>query len=117
MSQSVRALSVAIEKHAVPFDENGFVDWIVDAQANDCIAYYRGHLGHDRYVAVAILAVDDLRKLVAVSRRVMVATDQGLVFPVQKRLGPHDYVYLAIRAFGRLGSPLAQLQVPVALAA
>jgi hypothetical protein len=23
---------------------------------------------------------------------------QGLVFPVRKRLGPYDYVYLAIRA-------------------
>jgi hypothetical protein len=48
----------------------------------------------------------------------MVAADQGLVFPVQKRLGTHDYVYLAIRAFGRLGSPLAQIQpAPTALAA
>ena len=58
----------------------------------------------------------ECRKLVAVSRRVMVAADQGLVFPVQKRLGPHDYVYLAVRAFGRLGSPLQPMQAP-ALAA
>ena len=106
---SARAISVAIEKHAIPFDENGFVDWIVDAQANDCIAYYRGHLGRDRCEWPQILSPDDCRKLVAVARRVMVAADQGLVFPVQKRLGPHDYVYLAVRAFGRLGSPLAQI--------
>jgi hypothetical protein len=34
------------------------------------------------------------------------------------RLGTHDYLYLAIRAFGRLGSPLAQMQAaPAALAA
>jgi hypothetical protein len=117
MSQSARAISVAIEKHAIPFDENGFVDWIVDAEANDCIVYYRGHLGRDRCEAVAILGSTDCRKLVAVSRRVMVAADQGLVFPVQRRLGTHDYVYLAIRAFGRLGSPLAQVRAPTALAA
>ena len=42
---AARAISVAIAKHAIPYDENGFVDWIVDAQASDCIAYYRGHLG------------------------------------------------------------------------
>ena len=118
MSQSARTISIAIEKHAIPLDENGFVDWIVDAQSNDCIAYYRGHLGRDRCEATAILNSAEVRKLVAVSRRVMVAADQGLVFPVQKRLGTHDYVYLAIRAFGRLGSPLAQIQAaPAALAA
>lgn len=117
MSQSARNLAFPIEKHAVPFDENAFVDWIVDAQANDCIAYYRGHLGRDRCEATGILTSADTRKLVAVSRRVMVAADQGLVFPVQKRLDTHDYLYLAIRAFGRLGSPLAQIQVPAALAA
>ena len=116
MSQSARALAIAIEKYAIPFDENGFVDWIVDAQANDCIAYYRGHLGRDRCEAAAIHGLSECRKLVAVSRRVMIAADQGLVFPVQKRIGEHDYAYLAIRAFGRLGSPLLQLQ-PTALAA
>jgi hypothetical protein len=116
MSQSALTLPILIEKHAIPFDENGFVDWIVDAQTNDCIAYYRGHLGRDRCEAAAILSPGECRKLVVVARRVMVAADQGLVFPVQKRLGPHDYVYLAIRAVGRLGSPLAQIQAP-ALAA
>src|SRR4051812_16867406 len=102
MFQSARSLSVALEKHAIPLDENGFVDWIVDAQSNDCVGYYRGHLGLDRCEAAAVLCPVECRRLIAVSRRVMVAADQGLVFPVQKRLGPHDYVYLAVRAFGRL---------------
>src|SRR5262245_25959379 len=100
MSQSARALMIAIDMHAIPVDENGFVDWIVDAQGNDCIAYYRGHLGRDRCEATATLNSADKCKLVAVARRVMAAADQGLVFPVQKRLGTHDYVYFAIRAFG-----------------
>jgi hypothetical protein len=113
---AARAISVAIAKHATPYDENGFVDWIVDAQASDCIAYYRGHLGLDRCAVAAVLCPGECRRLIAVSRCVMLAADQGLVFPVQRRLGPHDHIYLAVRAFGRLGSPLQQMQAP-ALAA
>ena len=113
---AARAISVAIAKHAIPYDENGFVDWIVDAQASDCIAYYRGHLGLDRFAVAAVLCPDEWRRLSAIARRVMLAADQGLVFPVQRRLGPHDYIYLAVRGFGRLGSPLQQLEAP-ALAA
>jgi hypothetical protein len=113
---AARAISVAIAKHAIPYDENGFIDWIVDAQASDCIAYYRGHLGLDRCEVAAVLCPDECRRLVAIARRVMLAADKGLVFPVQRRLGPHDYIYLAVRAFGRLGSPLQQMQAP-ALAA
>ena len=94
-----------IEKFAIPFDENGFVDWIVDAQADDCIVYYRGHLGRDRFESTKILSGADCRRLIAVADRVMVATDQGLVFPLQKRLGEHDFLYLAVRATGRLNVP------------
>ena len=116
MLQSTRSVAGLIENHAIPFDENGFVDWIVDAQAADCIAYYRGHLGRDRYESSGILLPADCRKLVAVARRVMVAAEQGLVFPVQKRIGPHDFLYLAVRASGRLGNPLSNMPAP-ALAA
>ena len=112
MLSPARAAADGIEKHAIPYDENDFVDWIVDAKANDCIAYYRGHLGRDRCESTAIHGSVACRKLVAVSRRVMVAADQGLLFPFQIRLGPHDYVYLAVRALGRLGSPLGQMLAP-----
>ena len=61
---AARAISVAIAKHAIPYDENGFVDWIVDAQASDCIAYYRGHLGLDRCAVAAVLCPDEWRRLV-----------------------------------------------------
>ena len=58
----------------------------------------------------AILSHHDCRKLVGSrASRMMIAADQGLVFPFQKRLGPHDYVYLAVRALGRLGNPFAQV--------
>lgn len=106
MSQVQQALPM-IEKGAVPFDENGFVDWTVDAQACDCITYYRGHLARDRYPNCGILTPGTCQQLVAVAQRVMAAAEQGVVFPVQVRLGPHDFLYLAIRATGRLGDPLA----------
>jgi hypothetical protein len=117
MPPSAGILSVLIEKYSVPLDENGFVDWIVDAQSEDCIAYYRGHLGRDRFESTGTLYPGDCRKLVAVARRVMVAAEQGLVFPLQKRLGEHDFVYLAVRATGRLNTPsqntpFAPLNVP-----
>jgi hypothetical protein len=36
--------------------------------------------------------------LVGVARRVLAAYDQGLVIPVQKRIGPEDFLYLAVKA-------------------
>jgi hypothetical protein len=109
MFRCPEAFAAAIERNFVPFDENDFVDWIVDAKASDCIAYYRGHVGRDRHPSFAILNDTDCRKLSAVASRVMVAADQGLVFPFQKRLGPHDYVYIAVRALGRLAIPFQQM--------
>lgn len=105
MPPSAGILSVLIEQYCIPLDENGFVDWIVDAQSEDCVAYYRGHLGRDRFESMSILSPADCRKLVAVARRVMVAAEQGLAFPLQKRIGEHDFVYLAVRATGRLNTP------------
>lgn len=98
------AQSLVIEKLSVPLDENGFVDWIVDAGADDGVVYYRGHLGRDRFENSRVLNAADCRKLAAVARRVMVAAEQGLVFLVQKRLGEHDYFYLAVRACGRFNT-------------
>ena len=36
--------------------------------------------------------------LVAVADRVMTAAANGFCFPVQRRLGPNDWLYIAIRA-------------------
>jgi hypothetical protein len=116
MFRTPEEFAAAIERNFIPFDENDFVDWIVDANANDCIAYYRGHLGRDRHPSADILSHYDSRKLSAVASRIMTAAEQGLVLPFQKRLGSHDYVYLAVRTLGRLGNSFAQVAAP-ALAA
>jgi len=86
----------------MPLDENGFVDWLVGAEAGDHVVYYRGHLALDRCESGRIADLKTRQRLVSIARRVMAAADQGLVMPVQKRLGPHDALYIAVRASGAL---------------
>jgi len=86
----------------VALDENDFVDWLVDAEAGDHVVYYRGHLAFDRCESGRIGDAKERQRLVSIARRVMAAADQGLVRPVQKRLGPHDALYIAVRSSGAL---------------
>ena len=98
MSQSAQAVAIAIEKHAIPFDENGFVDWLIDASPGDKVVYYRGHLGHDRMPSAKVLEQKPRAELHAVATRVMVTAAQGLVLPVQKRVGSEEWLYIAVKA-------------------
>ncbi|HZP21419.1 MAG TPA: hypothetical protein VFB16_14585 [Bauldia sp.] len=98
----VPIVAPTLPRFAVPIDENGFVDWLVDAEPGDRIAYYRGHLGHDRVPSTAVLKRDERANLNAVAHRVLAAAEQGLVLPVQKRIGPEDCLYLAVKAIGGL---------------
>ena len=92
----------------VPLDENGFVDWLIDAEPGDAVAYYRGHLAHDRMPKATVLSQPARRDLNAVAMRVMAACEHGLVVPVQKRIGPEDYLYIAVKArFSPKRSPTA----------
>ncbi len=113
MVHLARTLAVSLDRHAIPLDENGFVDWLVDARAGDCIAYYRGHLGFDRCDSSGVLQPQLRRKLASVAHRVLVAAEQGLVFPVQRRYGEHDYLYLAIRGRHPLFVPPIAAERPV----
>ena len=87
-----------IPRFAVPLDENGLVDRLIDAEPGDRVAYYRGHLGHDRAPSAKVLDRDLRAKLHAVANRVMVLAGQGLVIPVQKRIGPGDCLYIVVKA-------------------
>ena len=94
--------SETLQLFGVPLDENGFVDWLIDARPGDALVYYRGHLSHDRMPSVSPLTDLKRRKLAEVANRVLVAEAQGLVMPVQRRVGPHEWLYLAIRTHGLL---------------
>jgi hypothetical protein len=102
-----------IARFAVPLDENGFVDWLIDAEPGDAIAYYRGHLAHDRMPKADELAPIARRQLHAVAARVMAAHEHELLIPVQKRIGPEDYLYIAVKArFSLKRSPTAVRPIP-----
>lgn len=106
-----------ISRFAVPFDENTFVDWLIDAEPGDRAAYYRGHLGFDRMPSAGVLDRLTRANLHAVATRVMVAASQGLIIPVQKRIADQDYLYLAVKArLGRLGQSRSAVPLRPSLA-
>jgi hypothetical protein len=89
---------------SIPIDENGFVDWLIHAQAGGSLVYYRGHLSHDRMPSAEVHGDFQRRRLVEVANRVLVAETQGLVMPVQRRAGKNDWHYVAIRTRGTLST-------------
>jgi hypothetical protein len=96
----IAAAAQPIARFEVPIGENGFVDWLIDAEPGNAIAYYRGHLAHDRMPSSKVLIPHARHELHALAKRVMAACKQGLVIPVQKRLGPEDFLYLVVKAIG-----------------
>lgn len=94
-----------IARFAVPVDENAFVDWLIGAGPGDRLVYYRGHLSHDRMASTEALDRQSRITLQAVANRVMVTAAQGLIIPVQKRLGPEEFLYMAVKALpSRVGT-------------
>jgi len=91
-------LHIVVSPFAVPVDEAGFIAWLAACKHGDTIAYYRGHLAHDRMPSTGMLSKAARAALHAVAHRVFVAHDQGLVIPVQKRVGNHEWLYIAIRS-------------------
>lgn len=88
----------------VPFDLNGIVDWLVTAAPGQMVAYYRGHLAHDRTEPPNVLTPDVRRKLSHVADRLLKESDCGAVVLLQRRMGPHDWLYLAARTTKPLSS-------------
>ena len=88
---------VPIEKHAVPFTEISFMDWIIDSFPGDKVVYYRGLLAHDRAPSGKVLDPKSRATLNAVARRVFTMASHDLVQPVQKRIGPSDFLYIAVK--------------------
>jgi hypothetical protein len=96
-SRSTVMSVVPIARFTVPLDENGFVDWLIDSFPGDKVVYYRGLLAHDRTPSAKVLAPRPRSDLVAVARRVLTMASHGLVHPLQKRMGPNDFLYIAVR--------------------
>lgn len=95
----------ALSLFDIPIDENGFVDWLIDAEPGARLIYYRGHLAHDRMASTEVHDPSHRVMLNRLASRVMKASEDGLVLLVQKRLAQGDALYIAIRARGGLKLP------------
>jgi hypothetical protein len=85
--------------------------WFLAASPGDRIAYWRGHLAIDLAVTASPLGQSERRRLCGLKVLALSMAETGLVHLVQQRLGPDDYLYLAIaRPRPRQGS--ARLILP-----
>ena len=94
----------AVETDLAPLDEvylGTFQAWLRQAAPRAILEYHRGHLCHDRSPAAA-LSDDRRRALARVAKAALQAAERGQVFLVQRRNGPCDFSYLAIKAARKL---------------
>ena len=106
-----------LDPFTIPLDVTGFCDWLADAEAGSAVAYYRGHLVFDRLPEKSGLSAQKRHALAAVADRVMTAAANGFCFPLQRRLGPNDWLYLAVRASRLRSAPRPALRVSGPMAA
>jgi hypothetical protein len=89
------------DRHTALVDENGLVDWLVEAKPGDRIVYYRGHLAYDRTPSAHVLDGPSRLIVPVVANRVMALAEKGTVLPVQQRIGSSDYLYIVVKAQSR----------------
>ena len=75
--------------------EADFCSWVGRAAPGDIFEYHRGFLGID--VAPGTLPAAEQKALRHLARRALWASGEGLVHLVQRRVGPGEFAYLAIR--------------------
>ncbi|MGH6896495.1 MAG: hypothetical protein ACREJ5_08095 [Geminicoccaceae bacterium] len=93
-----------------------FRGWLARAESCSWFEYHRGLLIWDRSPASA-LSDDHRRALARIANAVFQAAEQGQVHLVQRRRGPFDFSYLAIksvRAATRRAVPALAIDRPAA---
>ena len=93
-SSSHRTLPLA---SSLVIDTAGFEAWLQAARPGSPIEYNRGHLCVDRQQKPDAPDNEARAELHSLAVRVLRAADQGLVHLVQRRRGPADFGYLAIK--------------------
>lgn len=71
--------------------------WVGNAAPGEVIEYHRGFLACDRLVAAAQWSPAERAELTRMVRRALWCAEAGLVHLVQRRNGPGDYSYLAVK--------------------
>jgi len=85
----------------------GFNRWLLRAQPGQQLEYHRGMLIRDRSPASG-MSDEQRRALARIADTALQTAEDGLVHLVQRRIGPFDFSYLAIRAArasGRRAAP------------
>jgi hypothetical protein len=80
-----------------------FHAWLTRARPGEQLEYHRGHLVWDRSPA-SDLAEDKRRALANVADAALQAAEDGFVHLFQRRNGPLDFSYLAVRTSRRAGA-------------
>ena len=75
----------------------GFNRWLLRAQPGQQLEYHRGMLIRDRSPASG-MSDEQRRALARIADTALQTAEDGLVHLVQRRIGPFDFSYLAIRA-------------------
>jgi hypothetical protein len=74
-----------------------FRSWLARACAGERVIYHRGHLTWDRSPASALTG-PERQALARIADMAFAAAQEGQVLLVQRRHGPFDFSYLAIKA-------------------
>jgi hypothetical protein len=77
--------------------DNDFCCWLAIAEPGDALEYFRGYLARDVTAHARRLSEHNRVELARLASCVWWAGEQKLVHLVQRRHGPDDYSYLAIR--------------------
>ena len=95
--------SAPLPLFAIPVDENGFVDWLIDARPGDTLVYYRGHLSHDRMPSVKVCSTISSAASWPKSQTVSSSRKRrASSCPCSAASAGNEWLYLAIRTRGPL---------------
>jgi hypothetical protein len=92
--------------------EHTFVRWLGEARPGDRIRYHAGHLATDRVDRLSQLSEARCRELAAIADRAFTLAEQGLLLLIQRRHGPGQYSYFAVKAKRSPASAPAAAAIP-----
>jgi hypothetical protein len=87
-------------------DAPAFCHWLADAAPGSSLTYFRGHLAFDRMPSTSPFPEPERKRLVALANRALQMAEDGRVHLVQRRHGPQQYSYIAVKARRRLTGPV-----------
>jgi len=107
MDQAMTSAMTSLEQSLPPMGHSvsraEFHAWLARAKPGEQLEYHRGHLIWDRSPA-SDLAEDERRALAKAADAALQAAEDGFVHLVQRRNGPLDFSYLAVRTGRRAGA-------------